>query len=66
MLKGAANAQRHVYFRLDGLTGGTDLSRFFQPFGIYDRPRTGDDSSHGLGQLVRNFNIILVLDSTTD
>ena len=66
MLKGSADTKCQINLGFNCLARSPDLTRFFKPFGIHNRPGTGNNAAHGLCQFFSNFDIILILDAAAD
>src|SRR5687767_15587194 len=66
MLDRAGDSQRYVELRRDCLSRRSDLAIDRQPFGVANRTRSGDVTAEGLGQLLRQHQIVFTLDAAPD
>jgi hypothetical protein len=66
VLDGTGNPQRQVQLRCHGLSGAPNLSFERQPAGIADRSRSGHFRIQGLGQVLGQGQLVLVLDAASD
>ena len=66
VLERSADAAGQVNLGPHGLAGRADLTRLRQPLGIDDRTRAADDRAHRFGQLLRDGDIVLLLDAAAD
>src|SRR6476646_10596955 len=66
MLDGAGDAEREIELRGDGLAAAADLALHRQPAGVADGTRGGEFRMQRLGELLRDGDLVLLLDAAAD
>ena len=66
VLDRAGDAEREVQLRRDRLAGAADLPLHRQPAGVADRARRRELGAERLGELLRDGDVLLLLDAAAD